>query len=82
MEEGGAQYKLLINGQLEDGASSMKVLDPATEEVLSECPRADKAQLERGRRRQGGLSLLERQIHGGAPKDFQPSRRHHRKERR
>lgn len=40
-------YKLLINGKLEDGASTMNVLNPATEGVLAECPRADKAQLER-----------------------------------
>lgn len=41
------KFKLLINGKLEDGASTMNVLNPATEEVLSECPRADKAQLDR-----------------------------------
>lgn len=38
-------YKLLINGKLENGASTMEVLNPATEEVLATCPRASKAQL-------------------------------------
>jgi acyl-CoA reductase-like NAD-dependent aldehyde dehydrogenase len=40
-------YKMLINGRLEDGASMMDVINPATEEVLSQCPRADKAQLDK-----------------------------------
>jgi acyl-CoA reductase-like NAD-dependent aldehyde dehydrogenase len=39
-------FKLLINGRLVDGASTMEVLNPATEEVLSTCPRASKAQLD------------------------------------
>ncbi|WP_374570270.1 aldehyde dehydrogenase family protein [Phenylobacterium sp.] len=39
-------FKLLINGRLVDGASSMDVINPATEEVLSACPRASKAQLD------------------------------------
>ena len=39
-------YKLLINGALVDGASSMPVLNPATEEVLAECPTASEAQLD------------------------------------
>src|SRR5262245_57786595 len=43
----GAAYKLLINGQLEDGASKMDVVNPATEEVLAACPRASKAQLDK-----------------------------------
>ena len=38
-------YKLLINGALVDGAGSMPVLNPATEEVLAECPTASEAQL-------------------------------------
>ena len=38
-------YKLLINGALVDGAASMPVLNPATEEVLADCPTASEAQL-------------------------------------
>lgn len=38
-------YKLLINGQLVEGAGTMPVLNPATEEVLSECPTASEDQL-------------------------------------
>lgn len=38
-------YKLLINGELTDGASTMDVLNPATEQVLAECPRASEEQL-------------------------------------
>jgi acyl-CoA reductase-like NAD-dependent aldehyde dehydrogenase len=47
MEDKGMTYKMLINGRLEDGASTMDVINPATEEVLSKCPRADKAQLDK-----------------------------------
>jgi acyl-CoA reductase-like NAD-dependent aldehyde dehydrogenase len=39
-------FKLLIDGKLVDGDSTMSVINPATEEVLSECPRASKAQLD------------------------------------
>lgn len=39
-------YKLLIDGQLVDGDAVMPVINPATEEVLVECPRASKAQLD------------------------------------
>jgi acyl-CoA reductase-like NAD-dependent aldehyde dehydrogenase len=38
-------YKLLINGALVDGAATMPVLNPATEEVLADCPTASEAQL-------------------------------------
>ena len=38
-------YKLLINGALVDGAGSMPVLNPATEEELAVCPTASEAQL-------------------------------------
>lgn len=38
-------YKLLINGKLTEGAASMDVLNPATEQVLATCPRASEAQL-------------------------------------
>jgi acyl-CoA reductase-like NAD-dependent aldehyde dehydrogenase len=41
-----SDYKLLINGQLVDGDAEMDVINPATEEVLSTCPRASKAQLD------------------------------------
>ncbi len=40
-------YKLLINGRLEDGDAVMDVINPATEEVLSQCPRGSKAQLDK-----------------------------------
>ncbi|HET6474146.1 MAG TPA: aldehyde dehydrogenase family protein, partial [Pseudomonadales bacterium] len=39
-------YKLLINGRLVDGAMTMEVVNPATEEVLAACPRASKGQLD------------------------------------
>lgn len=39
-------FKLLINGALVYGASSLPVYNPATGEVFTECPRADVAQLD------------------------------------
>jgi acyl-CoA reductase-like NAD-dependent aldehyde dehydrogenase len=39
-------FKLLIDGQLVDGDSTMSVINPANEEVLAQCPRASKAQLD------------------------------------
>jgi acyl-CoA reductase-like NAD-dependent aldehyde dehydrogenase len=39
-------FKLLIDGQLVDGDATMSVINPANEEVLAECPRASKAQLD------------------------------------
>jgi acyl-CoA reductase-like NAD-dependent aldehyde dehydrogenase len=39
-------FKLIINGRRVDGASTMPVINPATEEVITQCPRADAAQLE------------------------------------
>jgi acyl-CoA reductase-like NAD-dependent aldehyde dehydrogenase len=39
-------FRLLINGQLVEGASSFDVLNPATEQVIAACPRADLAQLD------------------------------------
>ena len=38
-------FKLLINGRLVNGASSMDVLNPATEEVVAVCPTASEGQL-------------------------------------
>ena len=38
-------YTLLINGEMVDGDLSMDVLNPATEEVLADCPRASEDQL-------------------------------------
>ncbi|ABQ67968.1 aldehyde dehydrogenase [Rhizorhabdus wittichii RW1] len=46
MEGNLTEYKLLIDGALCDGASSMAVLNPATEEILARCPRASLAQLD------------------------------------
>ena len=39
------EFKLLINGKLVSGAARLDVINPATEEVLAEAPRADRAQL-------------------------------------
>ncbi len=39
-------YKLLIDGALVDGASTMNVENPATNEVLAVCPRGSRAQLD------------------------------------
>ncbi len=38
-------YKLLINGKLTEGAATMDVLNPATEQTLAVCPRASERQL-------------------------------------
>lgn len=40
------EFRLLIGGKLVAGASTLEVLNPATEEVLAVCPRADRAQLD------------------------------------
>jgi acyl-CoA reductase-like NAD-dependent aldehyde dehydrogenase len=40
------EFQLLIDGRLTPGASSMDVINPATGELLTLCPRADAAQLE------------------------------------
>src|SRR6185295_14080075 len=39
------EFKLLINGKLVPGVARLDVINPATEEVLAEAPRADRAQL-------------------------------------
>ncbi|HRK42832.1 MAG TPA: aldehyde dehydrogenase family protein [Gemmobacter sp.] len=39
-------YRLLIGGKLVEGDSTMAVVNPATEEVLAQAPRASEAQLE------------------------------------
>jgi acyl-CoA reductase-like NAD-dependent aldehyde dehydrogenase len=39
------EFRLLIDGVLVDGDLSMNVTNPATEEVLTSCPRASRAQL-------------------------------------
>ncbi|MDR6707357.1 MULTISPECIES: aldehyde dehydrogenase family protein [unclassified Novosphingobium] len=39
-------FKLLINGRQVEGATSFDVLNPATEEVVAACPKADRAQLD------------------------------------
>ncbi len=38
-------FRLVIDGRLVAGASTFDVINPATEEVLAKCPRADAAQL-------------------------------------
>lgn len=40
-----SDYKLLINGALVDGDAAMDVINPATEQVLAQAPRASLAQL-------------------------------------
>ncbi|MBT0962932.1 aldehyde dehydrogenase family protein [Denitromonas iodatirespirans] len=40
------EFKLLIGGRLVDGATTMEVIDPATGEVFTHCPRASAAQAE------------------------------------
>src|SRR6202035_2121798 len=39
-------FNLLIDGKLVPGDHTMPVLNPATEEVLAQCPRASKSQLD------------------------------------
>jgi len=39
-------YNLIIGGEKVDGAATFDVVNPATEEVLAKCPRADAAQLD------------------------------------
>ena len=39
-------YKLLIDGKLVDGASTMEVINPATEQVLANCPRGSEQQMD------------------------------------
>lgn len=41
-----SDFKLLINGRLVDGDSTMDVINPATEEPVAQCARASKAQLD------------------------------------
>jgi acyl-CoA reductase-like NAD-dependent aldehyde dehydrogenase len=45
-EDAMGPFKLLIDGAMVDGDSTMEVLNPATEAVLATCPRASKAQLD------------------------------------
>src|SRR6201999_930785 len=40
-------YQLLIDGKMVPGDQTMPVLNPATEEVLAQCPRASKDQLDK-----------------------------------
>ncbi|WP_315800276.1 aldehyde dehydrogenase family protein [Bradyrhizobium sp. SZCCHNS3002] len=41
-----SDYHLLIGGTLVPGAATMPVINPATEEVLAQCPRASETQLD------------------------------------
>ena len=41
-----SDFNLLIDGRMVPGDLTMPVLNPATEEVLAQCPRATKAQLD------------------------------------
>jgi acyl-CoA reductase-like NAD-dependent aldehyde dehydrogenase len=40
------EFRLMINGRLTQGASSLDVINPATGQLLTTCARADKAQLD------------------------------------
>ena len=42
-----SDYKLLIDGKMVPGDQTMPVLNPATEEVVAQCPRASKEQLDK-----------------------------------
>ena len=42
-----SDYSLLIDGKMVPGDSTMPVLNPATEEVVAQCPRASKDQLDK-----------------------------------
>src|SRR6185295_14037927 len=42
-----SDYNLLIDGKMIPGDQTMPVLNPATEEVLAQCPRASKDQLDK-----------------------------------
>ncbi len=42
-----SDYNLLIDGKMVPGDMTMPVLNPATEEVLAQCPRASKDQLDK-----------------------------------
>ena len=39
------EYRLLINGEMTAGDTTMEVVNPATEEKIAQCPRASEAQL-------------------------------------
>ena len=41
-----SEFNLLIDGKMVPGDQTMPVLNPATEEVLAQCPRASKSQLD------------------------------------
>jgi len=41
-----ADFKLLIGGVLVDGALTFDVINPATEQIVAKCPKADAAQLD------------------------------------
>ena len=40
------EFRMLINGRLVKGAGALDVINPATGRVLTEAPRADRAQLD------------------------------------
>ena len=40
------EYKMLINGQLVAGATSIEVINPANEQLVAHCPVASEAQLD------------------------------------
>ena len=64
VEAGLAPFKLLINGNLVAGSSTMDVINPATGKSFIECPRADVAQLNAAVAAEGGVPGLGAQILG------------------
>jgi hypothetical protein len=62
-----SEFNLLIDGKMVPGDQTMPVLNPATEEVLAQCPRVEEPARYRGRRRQGRLSGLGGDPDRGAP---------------
>ena len=68
-----SDFNLLIDGKMVPGDLTMPVLNPATEEVLAQCPRASKAPARRGGRRgQGRVSGVGRDPDRRAPQARRP----------
>src|SRR5262249_42994697 len=45
-QDAGSEFRLLIGGKLVEGAGTLDVINPATGQVLTTAPRADRGQLE------------------------------------
>ncbi len=74
-----SDYQLLIDGKLVPGDQTMPVINPATEEVLAQCPRASKAQLDQAvAAAKAAFPAWARDPDGGAPQARDRDRRRHR----